>query len=237
MTVSDETLEKLRKVRTSDITDALDSMGRQEIHEVDPAVRPMFPGIRFVGRARTQLYRRSGKPLPYMEYEEWARLQYLKVDGKPTDQTLWYEPEWKRPLGKDDVVVIDAQRNKAGILGSNNTLNMQSRGVVGFVIDGNCRDSTECIAQKAPVFSAVRAPNHPMGRLVAVASDVPVTIGGAVVHSGDIVAADDDGVVIVPQDIADEVARRAELIQRDDRPMRRELYQKLGLPLDESVEL
>lgn len=237
MRVSDKTIQMLRAVRTSDITDALDSMGHQDLHEVDPVIRPLFTGMRFVGRARTQLYRKSGTPLPYMEYEEWARRQYHKVDGKPTDQTLWYEPEWKTPLGKDDVLVIDAQRSKCGIIGSNNTLAMQAMGVVGFVVDGNCRDSGECIAQRTPVFSAVRALTHPMGRLVAADSDVPVTIGGAVVNPGDIIAADDDGVVVVPQEIADEVARRAHLIQRDDRPGRRRLYEKLGLELDESVEI
>ncbi len=53
MRVSDETIQMLRGVRTSDITDALDSMGHQDIHEVEPVIRPLFPGVRFVGRADT----------------------------------------------------------------------------------------------------------------------------------------------------------------------------------------
>ena len=50
------------------------------------------------------------------------------------------------------------------------------------------------------------------------------------------IVADDDGVMVVPQENADEVARRAKLIQDKDRPARREKYKKLGLPLDETVQ-
>ena len=57
-----------------------------------------------------------------------------------------------------------------------------------------------------------------------------------VVRPGDVIVADDDGVVVVPQDIADEVARRAKLIQDKDRPGRRAGYQALGIPLDDTVQ-
>jgi regulator of RNase E activity RraA len=50
-----------------------------------------------------------------------------------------------------------------------------------------------------------------------------------------VVIADDDGVVVVPQEAADEAARRAQLIQAKDRPGRRAGYQALGLPLDDTV--
>ena len=46
MAVSKETLEIFRSVRTSDVTDALDSLGLQQRYEMDPAMRPLYPGIR-----------------------------------------------------------------------------------------------------------------------------------------------------------------------------------------------
>jgi regulator of RNase E activity RraA len=55
------------------------------------------------------------------------------------------------------------------------------------------------------------------------------------VRPDDVIVADDDGVVVVPQEIAEEVARRAKLIQDKDRPGRRTAYEKLGLSLDETV--
>lgn len=235
--VSDTTLHRLRRVRTADIADALDSLGLQDRYDVDPSVHPLFDGIRFVGRARTQKYTLSGRPLDRMDYYEWARRQYLLEAGRPTAETLWFEPEWRMPLAKDDVVVIESGGHKAGILGSGNTLEMTIKGVVGFIIDGNCRDSFECRRQKMPVFSSVRSPVHPMGRLVPVSSDEPVVVGGVVIRPGDVVAADDDGVVVVPMEWADEAACRADLIQKDDRLERRQFYEALGIPNDETVEL
>lgn len=52
---------------------------------------------------------------------------------------------------------------------------------------------------------------------------------------GDLVVADDDGVIVVPHEIAAEVVERARRIQEADRPGRRASYAKLGLPLDDTV--
>jgi regulator of RNase E activity RraA len=133
------------------------------------------------------------------------------------------------------VLVIDAKGTAAGILGSSNTLQGRARGTVGFVIDGTCRDSYECAVQQTPVFCTVRSPAHPMGRIRAVSDNRPIACAGVAVDPGDLVVADDDGVVVVPQDIAEEVTDRARRIQEVDRPSRRDGYRKLGLPFDETV--
>ena len=54
-------------------------------------------------------------------------------------------------------------------------------------------------------------------------------------RAGDLVVADDDGVIVVPDAIAAEVVDRARRIQEVDRPDRRDGYKKLGLPFDETV--
>jgi len=229
MPISKETLAVLRSVRTSDLADALDSMGLQQRHEMDPAIRPMYAGIRFAGIAHTAEYDLIGKPLAAMSYEEFDARQY-----KPGPEGLWREAgPWGAP---DEVLVIDAKRTRAGILGSANTLGGRIQGVVGYVIDGTCRDSAECILQKTPVFCTVRSPAHPMGRIGPVTDNQPITCAGVRVEPGDAVVADDDGVIVVPQAIADEVARRAKLIQDKDRPGRRKGYDALGLPLDDTVQ-
>ena len=109
------------------------------------------------------------------------------------------------------------------------------RGVDGFVIDGTCRDSAECAIQKTPAFCTVRSPAHPMGRIGPVSNGQRITCAGVEVRPGDAIVADDDGVVVVPQGIADEVADRARRIQDADRPGRREGYRTLGLPIDDTV--
>ena len=235
MPVSKETLALLRKVRTSDVTDALDSMGLQARYEMDPAMRPMIDGIRFAGLAHTYEYRVNDRPLQPMSYEEFDTRQYKRnPDGSTAADALWRGPGGGAP---DEVIVIDAKRTRAGILGSANTLAAQVLGTVGFVIDGVCRDSSECMIQRTPVFSTLRSPAHPMGRIINVSENAPIACAGVVVHPGDAVIGDDDGVVVVPAAIADEVARRAVLIQAKDRPTRRRSYELLGLPLDETVAL
>jgi regulator of RNase E activity RraA len=227
--VSKETLQVFRSVRTSDVSDALDSMGLQERHQMDPAMRPLYFGIRFAGIARTAEYDIINRPLKPMSYEEFDRRQYAKEP-----EGLWREAgPWGGP---DQVLVIDAKRTAAGILGSANTLQGRIKGVVGFVIDGTCRDSYECVIQKTPAFCTIRSPAHPMGRIGPVSNNQPITCAGVRVRPGDVVLADDDGVMVVPQEIADEVARRARLIQDKDRPGRRQSYDKLGLSLDETVQ-
>jgi regulator of RNase E activity RraA len=227
--ISKETLEVLRSVRTSDVSDALDSMGLQERCQMDPAMRPLYFGICFAGIACTAEYDVIDRPLPKMSYEEFDKRQYAQGP-----EGLWREAgPWGAP---DQVLVIDAKRTAAGILGSANTLGGRIKGVVGFVIDGTCRDSYECIIQKTPAFCTVRSPAHPMGRIGPISNNQPITCAGVKVRPGDVIVADDDGVMVVPQEIAREVARRAKLIQDKDRPGRRASYEKLGLPLDETVQ-
>ncbi len=168
-------------------------------------------------------------PLEAMPYETFDARQY-----KPGPEGLWREAG---PYGAaDEVLVIDAKRTPYGILGSANTLTARVKGTVGFIIDGTCRDSYECILQQTPVFCAVRSPQHPMGRLIAVSDNGRIVCGGVVVNPGDVVIADDDGVVVVPQGFAAEVAQRAQWIQDKDRPGRRADYERLGLPADDTVK-
>ena len=229
MTIESDVLRVARSVRTSDLSDALDSMGLQERYVMRPEMRPLFPGIRFAGLAHTAEYDVIDRPLEPMSYESFAERQY--AEGP---QGLWREAgPWGAP---DEVLVIDAKGTAAGILGSSNTLRGRARGTVGFVIDGTCRDSYECAIQRTPVFCTVRSPAHPMGRIRAVSDNREVVCAGVRVAPGDLVVGDDDGVVVVPSDLAAEATDRARRIQEVDRPSRRDGYRKLGLPFDETVE-
>jgi regulator of RNase E activity RraA len=228
MTLDAETLAVARIVRTSDISDALDSMGLQERYQMDPKMRPMFPGIRFAGIAHPMAYELTDRTVAEMTYEEFATRQYAAGP-----EGLWREAgPWGAP---DEVLVIDAKGSAAGILGSANTLQGRAKGTVGFVIDGACRDSYECTVQRTPVFCTVRSPAHPMGRIRPVSDGEPIVCAGAPVRVGDLVVADDDGVIVIPEAIANEVVDRARRIQEVDRPDRRDGYAKLGLPFDETV--
>ena len=78
---------------------------------------------------------------------------------------------------------------------------------------------------------------HMAGRLELASVNQPITCGGVYVRPGDGIIADDDGIVVIPQEDAEEVAKRAWLVQDKDRRQRRAFYEKLGMPYDKTVEL
>ena len=75
------------------------------------------------------------------------------------------------------------------------------------------------------------------GRLELASVNEPINCGDVLVRAGDGIIADSDGIVVVPQAEADEIAKRAWLVQDKDRRMRRAFYENLGMPYDATVEL
>ena len=163
-------------------------------------LRPVWAGARLAGRART-VWTRSGDNL-YLH-------QALDVA----------EP--------GDVIVVNGHGDLSrALMGDLIGVRAQRLGVAGFVIDGAVRDAEALGELGLPVFACGVTPAGPYkngpGRL-----DVPVAIGGVVVHPGDIIVADADGVVVVPSDTAEATLLLAEEIERNEK-VKREEYQRVG---------
>ncbi|SFQ47091.1 Demethylmenaquinone methyltransferase [Caldicoprobacter faecalis] len=98
------------------------------------------------------------------------------------------------------------------------------------------RDTDELILQKIPVWSRFISQAMVQGRLRYDAKDIPVSVGGVVVHPGDVVVADGDGVIVVPRKMAYEVAKYARRELNNDKIQRRKLYEAMGWELDDTVK-
>jgi 4-hydroxy-4-methyl-2-oxoglutarate aldolase len=105
-----------------------------------------------------------------------------------------------------DVMVVSAQgATTTAMLGGNISLGMQARGIKAFVIDGAVRDVSEIRELQFPTFArgiaaAAADLGGPIGEV-----NVPIACGGVVVNPGDIIVADEDGIVVVPPSAAAEV--------------------------------
>jgi regulator of RNase E activity RraA len=108
------------------------------------------------------------------------------------------------------VLVLDCRREtRAASGGQILTTRLQVRGAAGLVSDGPVRDSGAIAKMDFPVFCA--GGSAPLNLLLhhAIDLNVPIGCGGVAVYPGDMIVGDDEGVVVIPQHLADEVAADA----------------------------
>ena len=132
---------------------------------------------------------------------------------------------------KGDIVVAGCTTdNTDGMFGELLATSMQARGIKGLVLDAGCRDVKELHKMGFPVWSrAVSAKGTVKATPGAV--NVPVVCAGVNVEPGDVVVADDDGVVIIPRKLAVETAAKAQK-RKDDEDGKRQQLAKGTLGLD-----
>jgi len=225
---ADDLVELYHDLRVADVSDGMDAMGRPNVGLADAAIRPIWLGAYAVGRAVTARYVATSEIVPPMSPEEYA-----EYSGR------WYGEKCTYPfmdlLKPGDFLVLDLSGLEVGFWGSNVGLAAVAKGVTGVVIDGGCRDTAEVALQKCAVWCRVRARTTVIGRLEFESLNQIVNCGGVKVAPGDIVVADDDGVIVVPQALAAGVARCARRELDSDKRSRRAIYESLGRTLDDSV--
>jgi 4-hydroxy-4-methyl-2-oxoglutarate aldolase len=177
---------------TAAICDILDELGyrNQAMHQ---RLRPLLPDIRhcgFVGRAKTLQW----EEVNYVDEEDPYRLEIEAMDS----------------LNKNDVVIHSTDVNSTNApWGELMSTLAKQKGVAGCVCDSQIRDCIKIIDMNFPVFYAGIRPLDSKGRGLVVAYDVPVMCGEVMVHPGDLVFADFDGIVVIPQLVEKEVIKKA----------------------------
>jgi 4-hydroxy-4-methyl-2-oxoglutarate aldolase len=218
-------------LRVTDVTDGLDAVGRADLTLMNPSIRPLWMGMSFFGPAVTMRVVPTNRRMPVIDKKDALR-----------QHDIWGEmggmgPGLGKSLHKGCVLVTSTNGAKeCGYWGSNNSLDMMSRGVLGIVTEGNCRDTDEVIMQKCNVACAGIGRGIIPGRVELVDVNVPVGCGGVMVRPGDIIGCDWDGCIVVPLEVAEDVLVFAARIAVDDKRSRRQLYDRLGRKPDETVD-
>jgi 5-oxopent-3-ene-1,2,5-tricarboxylate decarboxylase / 2-hydroxyhepta-2,4-diene-1,7-dioate isomerase len=187
--LSEETKALLMKTATATLTAQLQRKGVRNTFFT--GLRPGKPGQKMVGTAKTLRY------APLRE-----DLTAALLGGGRNAQ--------RRAIQPGEVLVIEARRDpSAGTIGDIFSMRCHQRGAAGIVTDGCVRDVAGVTAIPIPsYFQAAHAAT--LGRQhIALDIDVPIACADVLVMPGDVIVGDDDGVMVIPIAMVDEVAREA----------------------------
>ena len=182
-----EWADRLAKLYTPVVADVLDKLGFRH-QSMNRRVRPLWPEAKAAGFALTVQTVPARERVPAHPYAG----ELLAVDA----------------LQKGDVLVVS--ESACSFWGELLSTAAKFRECHGVVLDGPTRDSLAIQAMGFPVFHVGFHPADSLGRLDVVTHNTPISCADVLVYPGDLVLADHDGVVVVPNSAAEETLRLAE---------------------------
>lgn len=185
----DSLIEGFRTVEVASTSDAIEQLYGQRMYMTHD-MRPLA-SAKFAGPAVTVLLKKE-------EHKEGSAASKGMLDA--IDDA---------PPGSVYVMSLEDGADFAGMGGLMATA-MKYRGLAGAVIDGSVRDTPQIQKLQFPVFSRGVAPSTTINHYRVTGVNVPVTCAGVKVNPGDIIAADMDGVVVVPKARASEILKKAQ---------------------------
>lgn len=202
--------ESLEKLYSAVVGDVLDHMERRQ-QSLSARIAALTPAKKVCGRVFTA--------------------QVERVDEVP-DEPYKLEMEAIDTMREGDVLVVDGGGNReCSFWGELLSAACLAKGVRGIVMSTCTRDLWALNQMDFPVFGMGAAPADSLGRIDVVSIGEPITIDGVATKNGDYLLGDHDGVVIVPQDCAEEAVRRAEEKVSGENTVREELA--AGVPVAE----
>lgn len=195
----EDALERLEACYTGAVHDVMRALGLKDF-TLPPTIAALVPGTRLCGPAWTFAGR--------------------AVAGADADRTL---VEWTRVLGRapaGHVVVCQPNDSTIAHMGELSAETLMHRGIKGYVVDGGCRDAERVIGMGFPVFCRYLTPLDIVGRWLPEGLGAPIVIGGVTIATGDVILADRDGVVVVPEAAAAEVATKTHAVMATENRVR-----------------
>lgn len=196
--------DRLEQCYTGAVYDVLRSMGYSDC-VLPPTIRPIDPQWKLAG----PIFPVSGKPYEYIDPHE-TLLQWTGLLSKA-------------PAGS--VVLCQPHDSSMAHMGELSAETMQFRGVRGYIVDGGCRDSAFILGIGFRVFCRYFTPKDVVGRWLPEEFGDPIQIGSVTIHTGDYVAADRDGIVIIPSRIVEEVTIKSEEVMQTESKVRTAILQ------------
>lgn len=192
------------------VSDALDELGLRE-QVMDSSIAPITADTVIAGTAFPAILESTDEVLtPHSPYESEIRAV--------------------QALGPGQVSVYGApEGNRAAVWGELFSYAAMARGAVGAIVDGYIRDTRQLREMGYPVFSRGASPLDTRYRARVQAHGVPVTVGGVLVHPGDFVVGDSDGVVVVPQGVLSQVREHITQRIRDEGGAKQDLRSGSGM--------
>lgn len=190
-----EISSRLSPLYSAVLCDVLDSLGFRH-QAVSHQIRPLFPGARVIGRARTML----SKTVSHVPEKPYA----MEMEALDT-------------LSENDVVVLTTGGDmSAAVWGELLSMAASAKGALGALIDGLTRDAAKIAQIEFPVFAKGISSYDSRGRSEVMAYDIQIDCDGVAVNSGDIVFGDYDGVVVIPASAVEAVIEKAEVKLRGE---------------------
>lgn len=210
--LSAELKEKLEEAPTAGLSAQLRGRGINQC--VIEGVYPQTKGTKMVGVARTLRFVAGREDL------------FKSHGGGLNEQKKVFDT-----VKEGEVIVIEARQEPgSGTLGDILALRAKTRGAAGVVTDGGVRDYEAVREIGLPVFTQGAHPCVLGRKHVPWDSDIAVSCGNATVVPGDIIVGDDDGVIVIPRDLAEEVADAALAKEHEDEWVAEQV--KAGASLD-----
>lgn len=203
----DDVVEQFKRLSTTNVSDALDKLG---LRSGVIGIRPMWDCGKTVGRAVTVKLTAFGMT---------KSTSHLGIDA-----IVQANP--------GDVIVIDnGGRTDVSCWGEILSYGARARGVAGVIVDGGHRDLDVIKEIGFPIYARAAVPVTARGRIIQESVNGIIQCGGAQVRPGDIVIADDNGVVVVPRE------REAEVLEVSLEMFKKECLMieeiRKGIPIEE----
>lgn len=170
---------------------------------------------------------RGVKPLrPFQEYRRHVAGPVITMFFAPVSEAYPYteapymHTEIVEQAETGDVIVIAGQGAPYGFWGEHTTRQAMKQGVEAVVIDGYARDSRPIIGLGLPVFSTGVTFESYVRRYDPVGYNVTVACGGAMVRPGDVVVGDDDGAVVIPNEVLTQVVEGVAVVVEAEEELR-----------------